>query len=219
MRYDAILFDLDNTLYDYNAYWRQRLLWSLEPVQQRYTHLDIDDLANQAMAQHIYFQEWRNFLAQAGIADEAIMAETLARYHVNTYEQLALYADAAEVLRHLRQHCKLGLITNGPAHTQRPKIVQFDLEAMMDVIVVSEEVGIAKPDPAIFHLALQQLGVSPERALFVGDSLEHDLKGASAAGIDFIWMNPEGLKLPAGLPACTAIIVRLEELQQLLEWE
>lgn len=216
MRYDAILFDLDNTLYDYNAYWAQRLHWSLEPLRGRYPQFDISAAVERAMAGHVYPQEWPAFLSAAGIADEDLIAETLRRYRVNTYDQLALYADAAELLATLHQRYKLGLITNGPSFSQRPKIVQFALEQQMDVIVVSEEVGCAKPDPAIFHIALRALGVAPERALFIGDSLEHDLRGASAAGLDFVWMNPRGRVLPDGERRPVAIIARLAELPEVI---
>jgi FMN phosphatase YigB (HAD superfamily) len=89
----------------------------------------------------------------------------------------------------------------------------------LDVLIVSGEVGVAKPEPAIFALALAQLGVGPAAALFVGDSLEYDLRGAAAAGIAFVWMNPRGEQLPAGFTPPLATIERLSDLPGLLDEE
>lgn len=215
MRYAAILFDLDNTLYDYDAYWAQRLGWALEVVQGVYPECDIPALVQGAIARHVYARDLPLFLQQAGIDDVELCAVAQERYRVNFYERLTLYGDTVDVLRALGQQSRLGLITNGPAFSQRPKISHFGLEQFMDVVVVSEEVGMAKPDPAIFWLALRQLGVGPEEAVYVGDSLEHDLRGAAAAGLAFVWMNPRQRALPVGAPQPVATITRLGELLRL----
>jgi putative hydrolase of the HAD superfamily len=216
MRYEAIFFDLDNTLYDYDAYWRQRLAWSLEPVQARYPGLNTPLLIENAIAGCVYARTFDTFLSEAGITNEAVRAQAVERYRVNSYATLQLYPEARSVLLALRQHARLGLITNGPAHSQRPKIEQFGLADVMDVIIVSEEVHCAKPDPAIFHLALERLDVAPQQTLYVGDSLRNDLMGAHAAGIDFIWMNPHRRDLPPDLPPPQARIARLTSLYALL---
>lgn len=215
--YDAVLFDLDNTLYDYDSYWRQRLCWSLEPVQAAYPAIDTADLIEQAIAAGVYASKFDAFLQQACIHDSAVRTAACQRYRVNDYSVLRLYADALPMLHLLRHHCKVGLITNGPSRTQRPKIEQFGLEHHMDVVIVSEEVELAKPDPAIFRVALQQLETPSSRALYVGDSLKHDLLGAHAAGIDFVWMNPQRRTLPAAHPVPLAQIRHLRDLPRLLK--
>jgi putative hydrolase of the HAD superfamily len=217
MLYDAVLFDLDNTLYDYDAYWKWRLSWSLEPVAAAYPHLAIVPLIERAMHRRVYSAQFDAFLLQEGVVDPAVRAIALERYRVNTYEVLQLYPNAPHVLHMLGQRYQLGLITNGPVRTQQPKIRQFGLEHWMHALVISEEVKLAKPDPAIFHLVLQQLGVLPERALYVGDSLEHDLLGADAAGIDFVWMNPHQRLLPPDMPPPVAHITCMNDLLELLE--
>jgi HAD superfamily hydrolase (TIGR01549 family) len=215
MHYAAVLFDLDNTLYDYDAYWHKRLSWALEPVQAAYPALDTAALVARSMREHIYPAQFAAFLQQAGIADSSLCEAATERYRINHYEQLRLYADTLPVLHTLRARCKLGLITNGPTRTQYPKIEQFALASLMDVLLVSEEVGSAKPDPAIFHLALRELGVAPARALYVGDSLESDLRGAEAAGLDFVWMNTRQRVLPPDMPPPLATIEQLSALLSL----
>lgn len=221
MRYQAILFDLDNTLYDYDAYWRWRLRRSLRPVQVAYPRFADDTalaaLIAQMMQQRVYARELPAFLQQLGIADEAVIAESQALYRQNNYQRLCLYAGTEALFAHLRRcGCKIGLITNGPAFTQRPKIEQLHLAPHMDVLLISEEVGIAKPDPTIFKLALQTLEVAPAQALYVGDSLEHDLLGSHAAGLDFAWINAANRPLPIHMPMPQATIQRPDELLGLL---
>ena len=98
------------------------------------------------------------------------------------FGRLVLFDDAVQTLEALRPRFKLGLVTNGPSRTQRPKIEQFQLIDYFDLLIVSEEVGVAKPDPTIFAIALERLGVAPSEALFVGDSPEFDLRRRGSGG-------------------------------------
>ena len=214
--YRAILFDLDNTLYDLHSYWRGRLRLGLELVLPRYPQFDHDALVQAAMAEQVYIAQWPDFLRRHGVADEALIAAAHEIFRHEWFEQMVLYEDAPPTLEALRTRYRLGLITNGPSEIQQRKIERFGLRNYLDVLIVSEEVGLAKPDPAIFALALEQLGVGPAAALFVGDSPEHDLRGAAAAGIAYIWMNPARAALPTGLAPPLAVIERLAELPGLL---
>ncbi len=216
MIYRAILFDLDDTLYDLRSYWRGRLHEAINDVMARYPHLDRDALVHQAIAEKVYIEKLPAFLHGQGVDDEPLIASAHEIFQHDWFGRLVLFDDAVQTLEALRPRFKLGLITNGPSRTQRPKIEQFRLIDYLDLLIVSEEVGAAKPDPAIFAIALERLGVAPSEALFVGDSLEFDLPGAAAAGIPFIWMNPRGESLPADVAQPLAAIKRLTELLPLL---
>lgn len=214
--YRAIIFDLDNTLYDYTAYWQERLHWSLAEVGQQCAWVDVAGLCDQAIAQRVYASHLDGFLQQQGIEDEGLRERATARYRVNWYDRLDLFAGVAAMLERLAQQFQLALITNGPAHSQRPKIARFALARWMRCMLVSGEVGIAKPDPRIFAQALAELGVTAAQAVYVGDSLEYDLCGAAAAGIDFVWLNRTGATLPPDLPRPRAIISQIGQLEQVL---
>ena len=215
--YQAILFDLDDTLYDLRSYWHERLRLVLDLVGARHAHLNPETLASVAMSERVFIEHWPDFLRRQGIDDEVLIAETHAVFRQEWFERMALAEDAAPMLMALRPHYKLGLITNGPSAIQRAKIERFGLAEYLDVLIVSGEVGVAKPDPAIFRLALEQLGVEPTEALFVGDAPEYDLRGAAAAGVPFVWMNPNEAELPEGLARPLATIKQLGELPALLE--
>jgi putative hydrolase of the HAD superfamily len=216
MSFQAIFFDLDDTLYDLRSYWRGRLHEMLDEVLARYPQLEREELIRRALAEKVYIERLPAFLRAQGIADEGLIARAKAIFEAEWFERLELYADAIVTLEALRPHMKLGLITNGPSRTQRPKIEQFRLDDYLDVLIVSEEAGVAKPDPRIFHLALEQLGLAPSQALYVGDSLEFDLPGAAAADIPFIWMNPRHEALPENLRRPLATIERLTDLLPLV---
>ncbi|MBC8161918.1 MAG: HAD family hydrolase [Roseiflexaceae bacterium] len=216
-QYQAILFDLDDTLYDLRAYWTRRLARAFATVCSRYPQLDAEQLCDRAVQSKVYMAQMPDFLRAHEVDDEALIAVVAEQYRHNWFEELELADDARDVLGQLRHSFKLGLVTNGPSRTQRPKIERFGLVELMDVIVVSEEAGVAKPDPAIFYFALKQLRVAPAQALYVGDSVENDLYGAAAAGMSAVWVNSRNEQLPPDVPPPLAVITRLAELPALIE--
>jgi putative hydrolase of the HAD superfamily len=216
MAYKAILFDLDDTLYDLRSYWRGRLHQALGDVLARYPRFERDELVRQAIAEKVYIEKLPAFLRAQGVDDEALIDAARDVFGRDWFARLALYEDAVHTLEALRPRFKLGLVTNGPSRTQRPKIEQFKLVDYLDLLVVSEEVGVAKPDPAIFQIAMERLDALPHETLFVGDSIEFDMRGALAAGLPFVWMNPRGEALTPDLPPPLAEIRRLHELVGLL---
>lgn len=215
--YQAILFDLDDTLYDFRAFWTGRLERGLAAVLAARPELEREALFRAAIAEWIFIEQMGDFLRRQGLRDEALIARACADYAEGWFDDLLLPQETARILHTLRDSYRLGLITNGPTLIQQAKIERFDLAALLDVLVISEEVGVAKPDPRIFAIALERLGVAPGQALFVGDSPEHDLRGAAAAGVDAVWLNRHGGVLPEGLPAPLATITRLDELLPLLQ--
>jgi putative hydrolase of the HAD superfamily len=88
-----------------------------------------------------------------------------------------------------RAGIKRGLITNGGTVVQNLKIDALGIRPAMTAILVSEAVGLAKPDPRVFHLVLEQLGVAPSQAVYVGDHPLVDVQGASDAGLTAIWLR------------------------------
>ena len=109
---------------------------------------------------------------------------------------------------------KTGIVTNGAA-TQHVKIDALGVRSHMDAIVVSEEVGYAKPDARIFRRALRHLRVEPREAWFVGDHPVNDVAGAAAVGMRAFWLRRQ-LPWPGGQALAGAPIDSLDELLPLL---
>lgn len=97
------------------------------------------------------------------------------------------------VLRELKTWgLKLGIITNGTVQVQEGKIHQLGIREYFDSIVISEEAGVKKPDPAIFTRVLNRLNVMSSEAWYVGDHPRNDIIGAAQSGIKPIWFTRDG---------------------------
>ena len=80
-------------------------------------------------------------------------------------------------------------MTNGIDRVQRSRLAASGLAPLFDTVVTSQSCGYAKPDPRILHVALDEIGIAPRHALYVGDDPATDGAAASAAGIRFVWMD------------------------------
>jgi putative hydrolase of the HAD superfamily len=129
---------------------------------------------------------------------------------------LEMFPDAMDVLVELSQAYPMALITNGPTEAQWFKINKFHLADLFEIVLVSDQIGIAKPDPRIFQVALAGMRVRPSEAVMVGNSLEHDQWGAINSGCRFIWANLTRERLPDGWPEPDAEVHSWEALRPLL---
>jgi HAD superfamily hydrolase (TIGR01549 family) len=127
-----------------------------------------------------------NILKDKNYAEERIL--DLGRKFARIREDsLALYEDVEDLFENLTGKFKLGLLTNGPSNLQRRKIDVLGIDRWFDEIIVSGEHDLAKPDPRIFYIALEELNSDPEQTIYVGNSLEYDVLGANNAGVPVIW--------------------------------
>ncbi|MFK8045794.1 MAG: YjjG family noncanonical pyrimidine nucleotidase [Crocinitomicaceae bacterium] len=105
-----------------------------------------------------------------------------------------LFADSHEVLTYLQSKYELHIITNGFKDVQYIKLRESKLAAYFNVIVCSDEVGVKKPNPAIFKFAMQKANAKPEESFMIGDCPDADVKGALAVGMNAAWFNAENKK-------------------------
>jgi HAD superfamily hydrolase (TIGR01549 family) len=124
---------------------------------------------------------------------EAFEDGLLERWQRVRFETQTAYPHAADVLEQLRrEHVRLALVTNGASDLQRRKLAVAGLAEYFDVVVASCDIGIGKPDPAIFEAALEALGVEAADAVMVGNDRERDIEGAAAAGVRAVWIQHGG---------------------------
>jgi HAD superfamily hydrolase (TIGR01549 family) len=200
-QHPLVLFDLDDTLCDYSLARMRRLSHVFtEAFQVHGRELaadEMDELITRSIGMHPHgVDHFPDLLSGYGIGPEAI-GTAQAWYRTNSLRHLALFGEARAALAAVRGRTGgpgygLGIITNGPAGIQRRKIELLGVEPLVDFIIVSGEFGVDKPDPSIFREALRRGGVGPGDALYIGDSAEHDIVGARAAGLTPVWVQRDG---------------------------
>jgi HAD superfamily hydrolase (TIGR01549 family) len=244
MRYRALVFDLFGTVVLFNhrvptlqvggTTWRSTMGWLQDAVERELPGVALDDFVNALTAateeivrgRHPAYYEvpsrerFRRALARLGRADAAAaaMAERLSLAHMaHLAAQTETPNDYAAVLQRLRRSFALGLVSNfdhGP--TALAVLERNRIDDAFTATVISAYFGRRKPHPDIFHEALRQLGVSRGEALFVGDTLDDDVAGARAAGMDVVWINAHAVERSPDAPAPTYTIACLTDLPAVL---
>ena len=136
--------------------------------------------------------------------------------HFGSPEVWRFYDDVVTVLRDLKSRgLKIGVVSNWDT---RLKTISdgLGLTPLVDFIVISAEVGVRKPDPGIFRMALDRAGVRPEEAIHVGDLLEEDVEGARRAGVRAVLIDRKKRITAGGSPEDVKVVATLAELIELL---
>jgi putative hydrolase of the HAD superfamily len=140
---------------------------------------------------------WSLALADQGCSDSRLAERLSAKYVEIQGAHRKPYPDAAAVLQDLRRlGLALAIVSNGAPDAQRHKLAAAGLSSDFDSIVISCEVGVAKPEPAIFQKALADLRIAPDEALMVGDSYERDIAGAKSAGLATAFIQRRPARAP-----------------------
>ncbi len=151
-----------------------------------------------------------------GVADPVVAGATKA-FAKEFTRHVRLDSDAVDVLRKLHGRYKLGLVSNfGIPECGRDLLERFDLRKYFDVVVISGEVNRRKPSPEIFQKALQALGVTPSKAVFVGDMPDLDVKGPKNVGIKTVLIKRRPMKADVDVEP-DSVIKSLAELPAILE--
>ena len=217
----AVLFDLDDTLFDHRGCahdaletvrashpaLREMAFAELEQAHARFLEeLHQDVMIGRVQLNAARNERFRRLFAAAGVT----AADDLAQHAASTYRERyaaarRAVAGAGSLLRLVRARARVGIISNNLLEEQREKLRVCGLDGFIDALVVSEEAGAAKPDPAIFAIALERLGCAAGEAVMVGDSWPADIAGARASGIRAIWFNPRHAPVPEGEAAVSQL--------------
>lgn len=208
----TVLFDLDDTLFDHVATARAALavlaagrptLHAVPPEEfyQRYSEL-LEELHPQVMSGQLSYLAARHLrfarlLAPYESPLSAADLAALVEQHYGHYQRLRRpVAGALALLQRLKPAVKIGIVTNNRTAEQQEKLRFLGMTGLVDALITSEEVGVPKPAPAIYQVALQRLGASPAETVMVGDNWTADVLGALAVGIRPVWLNRFGATRP-----------------------
>lgn len=227
MKYEVILFDADETLYDFKKSEREAFKNTMLEF-----NIEYDEENHLKTYQDINTTLWKEF-EQGLITQEKLKIERFKRlsdmlkinFDENNFATLYmkhlsnasfLYDNSIDLLDELNQHYRLGIVTNGLTLVQDKRIRQSTIAKYFDAIVISEEILISKPNPEIFEYTLKNLDFfDKSKVLMVGDSLSSDIQGGINFGIDTCWYNPNKIKNETSIEP-TYEISDLDELKSLL---
>lgn len=231
----VVLFDLDDTLFAHRASLRAGFarhlggqpitVDDLESELDRWEQLEDQHYPRYLAGELDYLGQRRarsrDFVGRYGIdlaADDAADA-WFAGYLDGYRESWMLHEDVAGCLEALRD-IRLGIITNGDHDAQTAKVAALGISDRFEHVVASGELGVAKPDPAIFRAACERFGVASSDAWYVGDRLETDAVGAQAVGMRGVWIDRDSRATSAELSRAAAlgvpVIGTLADLPELL---
>lgn len=236
LRYPHLFFDLDHTLWDFEAN-------ALATLRQLYEELDlrqlgIDDFThfyrqylvhNEKLwdryrkgfikQEELRIKRMRLALLDFGVVNEEVASVMNVRFLDLLPTRTILFPHTLELLNYLQQKSyQLHLITNGFEKTQHSKLQYSGLASYFSTVITSEGSGSLKPRPEIFSYALAKTGATTAQSLMIGDTIEVDITGAKNAGIDQIHVNhlsQERVALPDGSYP-THTVFSLQEIMQIL---
>ncbi len=228
MKYEVIIFDADETLFDFKKTERDALRNPMVEFDIQYDenhHLKVYKELNTAI--------WKE-LEEGLITQEKLKVERFKRlsdklnagfdeveftkaYTKHLSNGSFLYDDSIALVESLHKDYKLTIITNGLSEVQDSRIRKSIIAKYFQDIVVSEDVKVAKPDPKIFEHALNNINhTDKDKVLIVGDSLTSDIQGGINFGIDTCWYNPNKIVNSTGIKP-TYEISNLMELKDIIE--
>ncbi|MFS0556156.1 HAD family hydrolase [Brevibacillus sp. 179-C9.3 HS] len=231
--FTTILFDLDDTLFDFSACWEKGMQQTIEthPLTadvEKQKFLEAlrrhgDDLWVDVIAKRYDFTQYRQLRFQRAMADfnrqiEAEQVDDFQRaYQAACMDAVQPDPSVQSTIAKLTEEHTLGIVTNGPVDMAFIKLERLGLSAYFprERVFLSEIIGHHKPDPRIYEHVREKLGVESNQVLFVGDTWDADVAGAIDAGFSAVWINPRGKK-PTSWHQPLAVIERLDQLIAIL---
>lgn len=209
-----IFFDLDHTIWDFDRnaeetltelYTKYKLcdlgLSSCPNFISAYTlnnhKLWADYHLGKITKDHLRAERFSKTFLQLGIEPDEIPHQFEEDYVSVSPTKTNLFADAEEVLRTLQKDYQLHIISNGFKSTTLTKMELCNLNPYFKNVIISEDVGVNKPDPLIFEYALDKAKATKSQSIMVGDSIEADIDGALNYGLDAIFFNATQKEKPA----------------------
>ena len=211
-RYDVLLCDADNTIFDFNQ--AEENAFALTCAYMGFeasdallkTYSEINSTLWKLLEQGgitqkvLRVRRFEQFLDVIGKSD--LDAADMAREYAEQLGRQSVPIDGAvEAIARWRKIVPVIIVTNGISRIQHGRMEGSEVRRYIRGMVISEEVGAAKPDPKMLHIAMEMAGVTDRsRVLMLGDSLSSDIAAADNAGVDACWYNPKGIDNTKGLP-------------------
>ena len=227
MKYEVIIFDADETLFDFEKAEKVAFInllkeYNFEDIDYIYeAYRKINLLIWQEFEQGLITQnalKTERFLRLSKQLNLDFKADIMAkRFTPHLANASYLYPESLELVKRLSKDYRLLIITNGLKEIQEKRISSSIIAPYFEAIIISEVVMVAKPDPKIFEYALEAINYhNKSKVLMVGDSITSDIKGGINFGIDTCWYNPHKVNNHTNIKP-TYIINSLFELDKIIK--
>ena len=229
MKIKAVLFDLDETLFDRKLAQKAVLALMMKQLPEMFAglapdpvlaaFLESDRVTTEVFNLGVPSDSMRNsrsklFLQLLGLNENH--AGVITKMYVKDYPTVKTPVDGAvPLVKKLSKNMTVGVVSNGLPDVQYTKLETLGLRDLFSCIVLSEEFGVRKPDARIFHHAVSLLKMQPSECLYIGDSYPIDIIGAKNAGLQACWLNREGLKPQDTSVQADFIISKLQDFEDI----
>ena len=191
----AVLFDFDETLQDRTMAFEKYMDTFFADFCPQITDAEVqkrkEDMRITGKGGYVNRVEWYAMLIDMWNWENAPSADVLAMHYDTKFgDHNVIFDNSPKLLQALKDKGYIvGVITNGPSILQNHKMDTSGLRPYCDIVVVSGDVGVHKPDPALFAYTADKLNLKCEECVYVGDHPVNDIQGALAAGMKAIRMN------------------------------
>ncbi len=210
MKYEVLIFDADDTLFDFKkseSYAIEKAMKDFNIAYDKSVHIPLYHKVNHDIwkefeqgnmtQEELKSERFRRFFDILGLNDDPVsFSKTYMKYLGNAS---FLYEKSETIVKKLSNTHRLAIITNGLTEVQENRISKSDIAHYFEEIVISESVKLSKPNPEIFSYTLGKMNHHDKNSvLMIGDSLTSDIKGGAIFGIDTCWYNPRKSANPFG---------------------
>jgi HAD superfamily hydrolase (TIGR01509 family) len=227
----AILFDIDDTLFDRNLAQIKVLQIIVDSLPEVFSALDIKRVTEAFLeSDRLTLAEYNSGMPSEGLRDRrnrlflrilGLPEHLVAKISEIYVRELPVcntpVSGAVQLIRELSRKYQVGAVSDGLPDVQYRKLETLGLKNMLPCVVLSEEISLRKPNPGIFLRAALLLGRQPDECLFIGDSYTSDIVGAKNAGMQACWFNRTKSQIQNGGIKPDFVVGDLSEIPKLLK--
>lgn len=222
-KYRGFIFNADNTIFDYNRAEKEALYETcmtlnifipFEKIHRIFKKSNIylwkEIHKNNISMDNLKVERFRLLINKLNIKCDPY---ELSEFYLNSLAHKSyLLPNTVRLLEDLSKKAMICLVTNGFSYVQKSRIARANIEIFFNSIIISEDIGILKPNPAIFNLAAEKMFLSPYNILCTGNDPFTDIRGGYYAGMDTCWFSPELQQYPQKEPPPTIVISSILDL-------
>ncbi|MHA1793446.1 MAG: TIGR02253 family HAD-type hydrolase [Promethearchaeota archaeon] len=196
---NSIFFDLDDTLFDATGLAKKARIAAIESMIEKGLDIDADQgyiILKEVVSEFgsNYSKHFDMFLKRLNAHSIKLISTAVITYHRIKVQEIRLFPDVFKILQNLKEmtSCKLGIVTDGIPIKQYEKIIRLGLDSFFKIVIISDEIGIRKPNPKLFSWALSKSKSRASESMYIGDNYYNDIIPAKKIGMKTCFVHRKG---------------------------